>query len=398
MTSPWRVAAYSSVTALSPAAWDRLVPPDNPFLEHAFLAALEASGSVGHGSGWQPHVVALEDADGLAAAVPIYRKTHSWGEYIFDWAWADAYRRAGRPYYPKGVVAAPFTPAAPGRLLIRPDLDPAPLRRALAVALKHTAEAQGWSGVHALFVTEAEADALSASGYLPRVTLQFQWENRGYATFDDFLDDLRSKKRKQVRRERQRAQSEVEVVQLRGDDLTPQHLLRAYRFYQASTMLKGSMPYLNARMFELLHARFRDRLLLVEAWHGGEPVAMSLSVVKGKRLCGRYWGAVDAFDALHFECCYYQLIDYAIAHGLDVVEAGAQGEHKFLRGFVARPIHSAHWLIAADARIAIGEYLSRERAHYRGLIAAYNRRAPVKTERARALAADADSEGTGALQ
>ncbi|MBC2652597.1 N-acetyltransferase [Novosphingobium flavum] len=353
------VAIAPGVGSFGAAEWDALTDGGNPFVSHAFLTALEDSGSVGGRSGWDPVPLAIRDAAGtLVAALPAYRKTHSQGEYVFDHAWADAWHRAGGDYYPKLQIAVPFTPATGPRVLTR---DPA-----LGLALLRGAEAlvaaQGWSSAHATFIEPAQVPLFEAAGWLPRSDIQFHWTNRGYARFDDFLATLSSAKRKTLRKERAAAQEGVEIRRLTGAGIRPAHWDAFWQFYQDTGARKWGRPYLTREAFTLLGERMADRILLVLAFHDGTPVAGALNFIGAEALYGRYWGAVVDKPFLHFELCYYQAIDAAIELGLARVEAGAQGGHKLARGYEPVQTVSAHHIVHPGLRAAIADFLERERA------------------------------------
>lgn len=396
MPDPLRIDVRGDLAGIEPAAWNAMVGDDDPFADHEFLRALEASGVVGDGTPWQPrHVTAWRGGD-LVAAIPFYVRWDSYGEYIFDFGWAEAYARAGLRYYPKGVVSAPFTPVTGARLLLAPGLAltsadgcaEADVGRevagAMVQALMGVARSLELSGVHVLFPRREEHDFFVSQGFLSRITHQYHWENRDYRTFDDYLADLRSKKRKQVLHERAEvAEQGFQIDVVEGDDIREEHVDAVWRFYVATAGRKWSQPYLVRETFEMLASNWKHRLLLVLARRGGRYVAGTFNVRGRSALFGRYWGALAHFPSLHFECCYWALIDYAIAHGMRLVEAGAQGEHKFLRGFNARPTYSAHWIAHPGGERAIGEFLAHEREHNEAVIESYNRASPVKSERSR---------------
>lgn len=369
---------------IAPAAWDALTPTGFPFTDYEFLRALEDSGCVGEATTWRPrHLLAYRDG-ALVGAAPFYHKFDSYGEYVFDHEWAAAYQRAGLRYYPKGLSAAPFTPANGDRLLVRADeSDPAAVRRALAAGLCERAREDGLSSVHSLFHSAADREAFAAAGYLERLSVQYHWENRGYAGFEDFLTDLRAQKRKQIKKERRAAAEHgLEIELLTGDAIQPDHMEAMFAFYMDTGSRKWGRPYLNREWFRLIHERFRDRIVLLLACDGERPVAGTLNFRKGRRLYGRYWGAVADYNCLHFELCYYRLIEYAIQEGIELFEAGAQGEHKFLRGFAARPCYSSHWITDPSGRAAIGQFLENERAYMNQAILDYNEHSPLKPLRA----------------
>ncbi len=348
-----------SVGAFDAAAWDALVPDGNPFMRHGFLTALEDSGSVGPGTGWQPAPIVIEDADGaLLAALPAYLKGHSQGEYVFDHNWADAFTRAGGHYYPKLQIAAPFTPATGPRILTRNPTLAVPLLR----AAEQLCAQNGFSGAHATFIESAQVPLFEAAEWMIRHDIQFHWTNRGYGSFDDFLADLSSRKRKDLRKERAAAQASVEIVHLRGAEIRPEHWDAFWVFYQDTGARKWGSPYLTREAFDLIGERLGDAVLLVLARQDGEAIAGALNVIGTDALYGRYWGCTRAVPFLHFELCYYQAIDAAIALGLSRVEAGAQGGHKLARGYEPVRTVSAHWIADPGFREAIADFLERERA------------------------------------
>jgi predicted N-acyltransferase len=347
-----------SVGSLPAAEWDRLAGPDNPFMSHAFLTALEDSGSVGPGTGWTPAPLVIEDDRGsLLAALPAYAKTHSQGEYVFDHAWADAWHRAGGDYYPKLQIAAPFTPATGPRLLLS---DPA-----LAPPLLRTAERlcgqNHFSSAHATFVEPAQLSLFEEAGWLPRSDIQFHWENRGYATSEDFLGQLSSRKRKAIRKERAAAQEGVTIRALTGNSIRAEHWDAFWLFYQDTGARKWGHPYLTRAAFDLFGQRMADKVLLVLAFEDGRPIAGALNFIGGQALYGRYWGCLVEKPFLHFELCYYQAIDEAIARGLARVEAGAQGGHKLARGYEPVQTWSMHYIADKGFRAAVAQFLEEER-------------------------------------
>ncbi|MTE00960.1 GNAT family N-acetyltransferase [Paracoccus sp. YIM 132242] len=351
------LSTHPGIAAIPAETWDAL-GDGNPFTTHRFLLALEESGSVGRGTGWQPLHVTLEEGGRVVAAAPLYAKSHSQGEYIFDHAWAEAYTRAGGRYYPKLQAAVPFTPVTGARLLA---YDPA-MRQSLLAGLTRVAERVGASGVHVTFCTEEEAQAGAGIGFLPRVTQQFHWLNRGYGSFDDFLGALSSRKRKDLRKERARAQAFGGTIRhLTGDDLKPHHWDAFWAFYQDTGSRKWGRPYLTRAFFDHLHQTMRDDILLVLAERDGRPVAGALNFIGPDAIYGRYWGCVEDHPFLHFELCYHQAIDVAIARGLSRVEAGAQGEHKLARGYEPVATHSLHWVADEGFGRALADYLDRER-------------------------------------
>jgi uncharacterized protein len=337
----------------------------NPFISHAFLSALEASKSVGGHSGWLVQHLVLRDADNCVAAVaPCYLKSHSRGEYVFDYGWAEAYERAGGSYYPKLQVAVPFTPATGRRLLVRPGANSDEVRRALAGGLVELCRIDEASGVHVTFAEQDDYRFLGGLGFLQRTDQQFHWDNPGYQNFDDFLAALAARKRKTIRRERQEAlQNGITVHWLTGRDLTEDAWDHFFAFYMETGSRKWGRPYLTRPFFSLVTEAMRDRILLVMAKRSGRWIAGALNFVGSHTLFGRHWGAVEHHPFLHFELCYYQAIDYAIAHKLPHVEAGAQGEHKIARGYMPKTTFSAHYIANPALRRAIADYLNRERAY-----------------------------------
>lgn len=355
-------------------------PERNPFLSFAFLHALEASGCVGSRPGWAPLHLALESATGeLLGVAPSYLKSHSQGEYVFDFDWADAYGRAGGSYYPKLQVAVPFTPVTGSRLLCASGADPASIRAALGDALVAVMRQLDLSSVHLTFLPEAEAALLQNHGYAVRTQQQFQWVNEGYATYDDFLAALASRKRKQIKRERREAlQGGIEIEQLSGAAITEAHWDAFFRFYIDTGNRKWGRPYLNRVFFSLLGEAMGEDVLLVMAKRGGRPIAGALNLVGSHALFGRYWGAVEEHPFLHFEVCYHQAIDYAIRHRLARVEAGAQGEHKLARGYRPTMTYSAHAFADRGMERAISRYLVGERAYMEELRADLLAHAPYR--------------------
>ena len=347
-----------SVGELAADQWDALTR-GNPFVSHAFLSALEDSGSVGPGTGWDPAPITIAGGDGrLVAALPAYLKAHSQGEYVFDHAWADAWQRAGGSYYPKLQIAAPFTPASGPRLLLA---DPA-LALPLLRAAEQLCEANGLSSAHATFIAPEQLPHFEAAGWLLRSDIQFHWENRGYTSFDGFLGALSSRKRKAIRKERAAAQHGVTIKALRGAEIRPEHWDAFWEFYQDTGARKWGQPYLTREAFDLLGERMGDAILLVLAFVDEQPVAGALNFIGPDTLYGRYWGAAVEKPYLHFELCYYQAIDAAIALGLSRVEAGAQGGHKLARGYEPVQTWSAHYIAHPGFREAVADFLERERA------------------------------------
>ncbi len=359
MTSQPITARIAEGVASVPAAdWDACAGTGNPFLSHAFLSVLERSGSATARTGWQPLPVIVDGADGRPAAIaPAYAKAHSQGEYVFDHAWADAWERAGGDYYPKLQVAVPFTPV-PGRRLLLRDPSAAP---ALIAALEAVTDNNRLSSAHATFVDADQIEAFRDAGWLIRRGNQFHWTNNGYASFEDFLDALASRKRKAVRKERARAVEGLTIRHLTGADITEAHWDAFWTFYQDTGARKWGQPYLTRAFFSMLGETMGDEVLLMLAERDGVPIAGALNLIGEDALYGRYWGCTEDVPFLHFELCYYQAIDAAIERGLARVEAGAQGEHKLARGYVPVPTWSAHYIPDPGFRRAVAEFLDRER-------------------------------------
>lgn len=356
------LSLHRAVSEIPAGEWDACAGGGNPFVSHAFLAALEESGSATARTGWLPQHAALRDPGGrLLACAPCYAKSHSQGEYVFDYGWADAFERAGGQYYPKLQVCAPFSPVPGPRLLVHPEAGMGPA--AMAQGLSQACDDLGLSSVHVTFCEGAEWEALGEAGWLQRLGTQFHWHNKGYGSFEDFLGALSSRKRKAIRRERRDAEASGFVLRtLRGHEITPKHWRAFHRFYRSTTDKKwGRSAYLTQRFWPLLGEALGDAVVLMVAEQDGEPVAGALNLLGREALYGRNWGSLVDAPFLHFELCYYRAIDFAIEHGLPRVEAGAQGEHKIQRGYLPSPTYSAHWIAHAGLRRAIGDFLERER-------------------------------------
>ena len=359
---PMAIRLAGSMAEIEAEAWDAVAGADNPSVSHAFLAALEESGSAGAKTGWLPRHLVIEDEAGrLVAAAPMYLKSHSYGEYVFDHGWAEAYEHAGGRYYPKLQVAVPFTPVTGPRLLVHPEA-PAGTREALIAGMIEVARRLGVSSLHITFPTEEEWLALGAAGLLQREGEQFHWLNRGYGSFDDFLAALSSRKRKNIRKERAAALAGgIDILTLTGKEIEERHWDAFFRFYRNTGDRKWGHPYLTRDFFARLGATMAQKVVLIMAERRGRLVAGALNLCGRTTLYGRNWGSEGDFPFLHFECCYYRAIDYAIARGLERVEAGAQGPHKIQRGYLPQPTYSAHWLRDAGFAKAVGDYLARER-------------------------------------
>jgi predicted N-acyltransferase len=372
----------TDITAIAAVDWDTCAGPDNPFVGHAFLAALEESGSANAKTGWLPqHLIMESDDRRIIGVVPAYVKSHSYGEYVFDHGWAQAIERAGGRYYPKLQVSVPFTPATGPRLLTAPGVDEDAVRRTLVAGLTAVAENRDLSSVHATFLEPQDRAAFEDAGWLIRLGCQYHWNNAGYATFDDFLGALSSRKRKDIRKERQQiAASEIEMVTLTGGELKPEHWDAFYRFYIDTSDRKWGSPYLTRDFFHRIGRTMADRIVLVLARYHGQWVAGALNLLGSDTLYGRNWGCGADFKFLHFETCYYQAIDFAIANGLTRVEAGAQGEHKIQRGYLPVQMESAHWIAHPGLRDAIAHFLGRETVAMQEQIAELGEHSPFRKE------------------
>lgn len=365
------------VAAIPAADWDACAGGDNPFVSHAFLSALEASGSADARAGWQPVPISIDGADGRPDAIlPAYAKSHSQGEYVFDHGWADAWARAGGDYYPKLQIAVPFSPVPGPRLLLR-DAGAAP---ALIAAAEAMVGQHDLSSAHATFVEESQVPPFEAAGWLIRTGTQFHWQNEGYADFADFLAALASRKRKAINKERASAQAGLEIRAIEGRDIGAAEWNAFWLFYQDTGRRKWGQPYLTRRFFPLLSERMPDRVLLFLAYRAGKPIAGALNLLGRDTLYGRYWGCSEEVPFLHFELCYYQAIEAAIARGLSRVEAGAQGEHKLARGYRAVPTFSAHYIPNPGFRRAVADFVARERAAMERQIEMLADLAPFKRE------------------
>ena len=353
------VHVVDNLSTVAPAQWDALVPGNQPFLRHAFLTSLEDSGSLGPRSGWRPEHVLHYENEQLVAALPAYRKWHSYGEYVFDHAWADACRRAGIAYYPKLLVAVPFSPVGGSRILSATPQGASELVSELPAYL----QSEGLSSAHINF-TDPAADAVleTQAGWLSRIGCQFHWHNRGYRDFQDFLDALSSRKRKQMRKEREQVAGQgIAFEWLEGSQMTEILWDFVYACYSNTYEIRGQAPYLTREFFSLLAERMPESIRVVLALQGSRPVAMAFSLIGGDSFYGRYWGCLAEFDRLHFETCFYQGMDYAIANGLQRFDAGAQGEHKLIRGFEPQITRSWHYLMHPGLKDAVSDFLEQER-------------------------------------
>ena len=363
------------IGAFGASEWDACAGDHNPFVSHAFLSALEDSGSAVAHTGWQPVPIAIDGPDGTAAAIlPAYAKSHSQGEYVFDHGWADAWERAGRSYYPKLQIAVPFSPVPGPRLLLRDEA----LAPALIAAAEAVVQQNDLSSAHATFIEGAQLHHFQAAGWLIRADRQFHWFNRDYADFDGFLDALSSRKRKAIRKERAAAREGLQFLHLTGEEIEEKHWDAFWRFYQDTGSRKWGRPYLKRSFFSLLGRRMGDKVILMLALRNGQPIAGALNLVGKDTLYGRYWGCTEEVPFLHFELCYYQAIDVAIARGLKTVEAGAQGEHKLARGYLPTPTFSAHYIPDPGFRRAVADYLEEERRMVAANIEVLGEESPYK--------------------
>jgi predicted N-acyltransferase len=376
------LTTHSSIDEISAEEWNRLADPDTPFLRHEFLAALERHSCVGKTYGWLPRHLALRDAAGaVLAAAPCYLKLNSYGEFVFDWAWADAYHRAGVAYYPQLVVASPYTPATGARILTGASSRRSEYAAALIQGACQLAERLGVSSLHWLFTTEEETAWLEGEGLMRRTGCQFHWENRGYRGFDDLLLEFSAEKRKKVKRERRRVlEAGIRFRLLSGADVSPGEWETFHRLYRDTFDKRGGVPTLSLGFFREIGRTMGDSVLLVLAYHRDQIVAAAFDLVGTRSLYGRHWGCFADFHSLHFEACYYQGLDFCIARGLQRFEPGAQGEHKISRGFLPTHTWSAHWIGDPSFRSAIGRFLDMERADMEGYISAMRERSPFKSE------------------
>ena len=375
------VRLLHSLSEISAVDWNSLTDDANPFVRHEFLYALERSGCTGTGTGWLPHpIVVTDESSGKPlGAVPLYLKEHSYGEYVFDWAWADTYARAGLEYYPKLVAAVPFTPVTGSRLLIAPQTDREAVANALIEASLAHAQQLRASSLHWLFTTESETQLLERHGLLRRSGFQFHWSNPGYRDFEDFLASFTADKRKKVRRERRAVREAGVTVEMRdGLALDESDWDRFHEFYHATVRAHGAIPYLTPAFFRMIGETMPQSALLALARRGSTTIGGALFFRGRDTLYGRYWGGTEHVPSLHFEVCYYVAIEYCIAHGLKRFEAGAQGEHKLARGFVPTPTYSAHWLAHPQFARAVADFLAREHGSLEYAMHELNEHAPFK--------------------
>ncbi len=378
----YQLRVHSSIDQFTDAEWNRLAGDDLPHLRHEFLAAMERHGCVGERFGWLPRHLGLYDqTDQLVAAAPCYLKFNSYGEFVFDWAWADAYRRAGQDYYPKLVIASPYTPATGQRVLTGAVANRAELVAALAKGSVEVAKQLGVSGVHWLFSSEEETAWMRSEGLMPRLGCQFHWQNHDYADFDALLASFSAEKRKKIKRERRRVtEAGVNIRRVPGSEASPQEWTIFHRLYEDTFDKRGGIPTLSLPFFREIGASMGDNTLLVLAEHGGEIVAAAFCLVGARTLYGRHWGCSKEFHSLHFEACYYQGLEHCIAQGLSRFEPGAQGEHKVARGFLPTPTWSAHWIAEPGFRVPIGKFLEHEIDAVEEYIAEMNERSPYRRD------------------
>jgi hypothetical protein len=364
-----QIRLEQSIAEIGPDSWDAISHPSFPFSDYSYLHALEESGSVGADTGWEPLYLCAMEEDALLGAMFLYIKTDSYGEYIFDWAWAEAFERYGIPYYPKLVSAVPYTPATGPKILCRNRERAEEIREILLRAALQITREYELSSFHVLFIPDGEQALYRNSGMMIRSSMQFHWHNRDYSDFEDFLAALKVKKRHEIRRERKAVDAlPVEIHELRGDDLTEEHARTMYGFYVMTYDRKWGQPYLTRDFFSEVFETMRDQVVLWMAREGSEWVAGALHFLKGAVLYGRHWGCSCHYRYLHFELCYYRAIEYAIRHGLRRVEAGAQGPNKLLKGYVPVTTYSAHWISDPEFGSAIGKYILEESDHLRAVM------------------------------
>lgn len=381
----FRITIAQSLTEIDRDGWDAVANPPgeryDPFLSWDFLEALERAGATAPNTGWSPcHLIVNGPGGAIQAAMPLYAKAHSQGEFVFDHSWANAYERAGGKYYPKLLAAVPFTPVTGRRRLVPPGPDQERLKDALLAGAVQLADQNNFSSLHINFVDPMDAEALDAAGLLKRTDQQFHWENDGYSDFEDFLAALSSAKRKNLRKERRRAQEGLTFQHISGAQITEDHWDVFFEFYMDTGARKWGSPYLNRETFSILSERMADKILLIFAMDGDRPIAGALNMIGSDTLYGRYWGCVEQRPLLHFEVCYYQAIDFALANGLTRVEAGAQGGHKLARGYAPVTTYSAHWIAHEGLRGAIDDYLERERYAVKRDMEYLKDRTPFKKE------------------
>ena len=375
------ISFKNSAESIGKSRWNSLTGTDNPFMRFEFMSALEKHQCVGEEQGWLPqHLIVEDEQDGnLLALMPLYLKFNSYGELVFDWSWADAYHRAGREYYPKLVSAIPYTPVTGERYFIADGQDKSAIESEMIQALLQVANNNQLSSIHCLFPPEIDCNAFVEKGFISRLGCQFHWHNRGYESFDHFLDSFSSRKRKNIRKERQRCVShDVSFKRLTGKDITADMWPDIYHFYQKTFIEKGGYASFTQSFFEEISQTMGEQLLVVLAFHDGKAVASAISYFNNNSLYGRHWGCTETFNSLHFETCYYQGIDFAIEHELQLFEPGAQGEHKVARGFEPTKTWSTHWIKDTDFRAAIYDFVAKEKEYMEGYITEMREHMPFK--------------------
>jgi predicted N-acyltransferase len=373
------IKQHHSILDIPAEDWNRVLNSQHPFMRHEFLAALEQNDCTGEKYGWLAKHVAVYQDGRLAGVIPMYEKDNSYGEFVFDWAWADAYQRNGLPYYPKWVIAAPYTPAAGPRILVDPDLDQATVSMSLIEGVHELEITSSISSIHFLFTTENETRLLQDQGYMPRLGCQFHWHNQGYRDFQDFLDTFTAKKRKNVKQERKyasAAEADIEIIQ--GNQASEEQLMAAELFYRKTFDEKWGTATLNLGFFRQIATSMGEQLLLIMARRNGKYIAGAICFQDDTTLYGRHWGCIEEHAHLHFELCFYQGIDYCIQHGLQRFEPGAQGEHKISRGFLPTPTWSAHWIKNPQFSRAIQHFLQQETEGMQDYIQSLQERSPYK--------------------
>lgn len=369
-----------SLERVHPEDWNRLAGPENPFIRHEFLVALERNACVGADSGWRPNHLLVHEAGRLVGAAPMYLKDHSYGEFVFDWAWAEAYMRIGLAYYPKLVVAVPFTPVPGSRLLVGPNTNAQRVAQVIIGGIVAHAKHEKVSSLHCLFTNPADTDRLAPNGFMRRTGCQFHWHNHGYEDFDEFLDGLTSKRRKQIKRERREVQrANLDVRIMSGHEISEGEWSAYNRLYRSTFDRKWGFPTLTLGFFKEVGRTMPESVVLTMVSSEGQEIAGALSFRGSNSLFGRHWGCSKFYHSLHFEACYYRAIDYCIRHGLKRFEAGAQGEHKISRGFSPVPTWSAHWIEHEGFREAVGKFLKSEEREMARYIAAANEHSPYKS-------------------
>ena len=367
------------MSAVSPAQWCELTDSDFPFSEHDFLSALEETDCVGEESGWIPCHLTIWKNDMLQGALYLYEKNNGYGEYIFDWGWAQAYERNGLNYYPKLVSAVPFTPATGRKLLVHPDANAAQVRKKLLEEALDCMRSRNCSSLHFLYITAEELPVFNSMGFLVRHSFQFHWKNNNYQDFDQFLSTLKRKRRKEIIRERKQIKEQMITVSvLEGDDITREHIAQMYKFYISTISRKWGHPYLSLEFFYRIQQTMLKRLVLILAYVDEDCVAGTINFQKGDCLYGRYWGCKGNYRSLHFELCYYQPIEFAIRKGISLFEAGAQGEHKIQRGFLPELTYSAHWVEHKGFRSSISNFLEEEKESIRQGIKEFSPHSPYR--------------------